>query len=923
MAKLQATGLHTIIEKFGVFYLYDGSQTQVFNSLKDLKRYLLNEKIPYIASLDLSLQDLNIDNCLEVLDLLVFVFPTCKAAPLVKSIAKFLKLKPAVTEDQEAEVIYRIVETLINKINYKNETYRSIFSYMGLTDWPWARLLNNHFKIDFELISKKLYNTPEQKFLIPALKKLEKWNYDLAPDYSEINIKTPKKEHIKKTLEKIVGAKGGQFRQQQLDYSLNLADNFDVYQTEEKTSVAIMQAPTGVGKTIGYLAPSLVCSRQNKMPIWISTFTKNLQQQVQESLTEFKDIKIALRKGRKNYTCLLKTQGIFERNKHYFNGFVTLWLKETKDGDIISGDFPQWLFSIHKKRAVDYTDFDEDCSFAACPYFKQCFIQSSIQNANNANIVVSNHALSIIQGTVNLDTCSSLPPIVIFDEAHELFSAVDEEFCSNLSALELKKFADFLGLRNKKGILQHLHEVLQYFPSDEGIFDNMGKIVALGEHLPTQDWFTRFSISESKEEKNISQRFFNLVYKTVLQQNTKNGYSNLQTDVKYLFKNDKKEGKTLKLLKEAEKMSDILEEIDKNLKIMNDKIDILIEQTSAEDIESDMLSYQLKLQGLQNSIKVKQQYTIAAWVQSLKIPEDDLFSTFLELIIGKDGRVYNVGVRRHFVNPMKPFADLVLSHIDSVSLTSATIADKETSTDEEWATALRLTGVDYIKDKKLTLHQTKTPFDYKKQAKVLIVTDVNYNNRAELSKAVSGLFIANNGHALGLFTAISRLQGVYSSLKNALKKDKINLYAQHMQSLDVATLVDVFAEDKTSCLIGTDALKQGVDVVGQSLSLVVCDKLPRPVPSILMKAREKEFGRKYRNLLTRMSLKQAFGRLIRTMDDTGTFVLLDPRINRSEIKAFPPEIEVEKVTLAEAINIINTIKHKKRERNNDKQTIKE
>ena len=87
--------------------------------------------------------------------------------------------------------------------------------------------------------------------------------------------------------------------------------------------------------------------------------------------------------------------------------------------------------------------------------------------------------------------------------------------------------------------------------------------------------------------------------------------------------------------------------------------------------------------------------------------------------------------------------------------------------------------------------------------------------------------------------------------------------------------MDLFRADENACLFGTDALRDGIDVPGRSLRLCVFDKVPWPKPTILHKTRRARFGREYDNLIARLRLKQAFGRLIRSEADRGVFVILD------------------------------------------------
>ena len=128
-----------------------------------------------------------------------------------------------------------------------------------------------------------------------------------------------------------------------------------------------------------------------------------------------------------------------------------------------------------------------------------------------------------------------------------------------------------------------------------------------------------------------------------------------------------------------------------------------------------------------------------------------------------------------------------------------------------------------------------------------------------------------------------------------------------MDRLNLATLIDIFRAEEKSCLLGTDAVRDGVDVPGESLRLIVFDRVPWPRPTILHKARRKAFGgRSYDDMLTRLRLKQAYGRLIRRATDRGVFVLLDPMMPSRLGGAFPDGVEMERVGLADAVAACKT-----------------
>ena len=109
------------------------------------------------------------------------------------------------------------------------------------------------------------------------------------------------------------------------------------------------------------------------------------------------------------------------------------------------------------------------------------------------------------------------------------------------------------------------------------------------------------------------------------------------------------------------------------------------------------------------------------------------------------------------------------------------------------------------------------------------------------------LFLAAGGGALGLFTAIARLREVHRRIAEAMERSGLALYAQHVDAMDTGTLVDVFRAERDACLLGTDAVRDGIDVPGRSLRLVVFDRVPWPRPDLLHRAR--------RGRLRRLSLR--------------------------------------------------------------------
>ena len=151
------------------------------------------------------------------------------------------------------------------------------------------------------------------------------------------------------------------------------------------------------------------------------------------------------------------------------------------------------------------------------------------------------------------------------------------------------------------------------------------------------------------------------------------------------------------------------------------------------------------------------------------------------------------------------------------------------------------------------------------------------------------------------------MRSTYARIADRLARDGLPLYAQHVDPIDTGTLVDIFRDDPHASLLGTDALRDGVDVPGHSLRLVIMEQIPWPRPDILHRARRlKNGGIDFDDRIIRAKMAQAFGRLIRSADDKGHFVLLSSAVPSRLLTAFPPGTPIRRVTLAEAVASVKT-----------------
>ncbi len=271
-------------------------------------------------------------------------------------------------------------------------------------------------------------------------------------------------------------------------------------------------------------------------------------------------------------------------------------------------------------------------------------------------------------------------------------------------------------------------------------------------------------------------------------------------------------------------------------------------------------------------------------------------------IVRDDGRDLDVGLWRRWVDPTIPLTAEVLVPAHGALITSATLRDVEAGSDG-WESAEVRTGAGHLAEppKRMSFG---SPFDYAQQSRIFVVRDVDRRDIAAVAAAYRELFLASGGGALGLFTAVRSLRAVEQRIAEPLADAGVSLFAQHVDRLDTGALVDLFRAEENACLLGTDALRDGVDVPGRSLRLVVFDKVPWPKPTILHKARRARFGKSYDDLITRLRLKQAFGRLIRSQHDKGCFVILEPATPTRLLSAFPPDAPVSRCGLAEAVREI-------------------
>ena len=218
--------------------------------------------------------------------------------------------------------------------------------------------------------------------------------------------------------------------------------------------MALVEAGTGTGKTLGYLAPASLWAEKNGPGLWISTYTRNLQRQLVQEIAHLwpdpieRAEKAVVRKGRENYLCLLNFEEAAKRTalapgqRSVALPLIARWISSPTDGDLSGVGFPAFLAAYMPLSTV--TDRRGECIYAACPHYRICFIERAIRRARHASIVVANHALVIAQASsdwLGEDETTDTPTEkeegrrlrYVFDEGHHLFDAADSGFAASLS----------------------------------------------------------------------------------------------------------------------------------------------------------------------------------------------------------------------------------------------------------------------------------------------------------------------------------------------------------------------------------------------------------------------------------------------------------------------------------------------------------
>ncbi len=642
-----------------------------------------------------------------------------------------------------------------------------------------------------------------------------------------------------------------QTRLPQLDLVANV---FDCFTGKGGRSVHVCEAGTGIGKTLAYLAVAIPFVRQSGEQVVISTSTKLLQSQLIEKdipavarLMGFPDLRFTAIKGRANYLCRARLDRFLEEPPELpFGGeslaaaLLAAFSNSTGHGEV--DRLPGVLYQMHPeleryKREVTSAEASE-CSRQTCETTRgDCVFRAARARLDGAEIIVVNHDL-LLRWPPDYPALSHL----IIDEVHELAERADGAYARSAEAVEIiHRVETVLGRRGDAEIRPD------------------GELIEQGERA------LRLVTAIGNESWDL-----------VSSGNSSQGYRD-----ELAIPLDGPGPTWGPLVEACTELAGILNKMARRL------------STMADDDESTAAG---AAEALVDAATVLR--------ESFPLAPDDLVVRFRGLSRHR-GQSW-----RLVATPVSPAADFqfeILDRTETMFGTSATVMVGEDTRGALGNLELaERAGRRYSLDEPI-----ESTFDYASNLQVLFIDEKTDPSRL-VDKTVDVLATVARklgGRTMGLFTSRERLSTVSDLLYTALSSEGIQIIAPSSGNADPHDLVRTFTETENAVLLGARAFWQGVDVAGDACQAVVIEKLPFDVPGDPLIQRrgalvEREGGNSFMDyMLPRMllRLKQMMGRLIRTPDDRGVVIVVEPRTDRRYFEkilgAVPPRAKERRIRL--------------------------
>jgi len=662
-------------------------------------------------------------------------------------------------------------------------------------------------------------------------------------------------------------------RPQQVEMAENVLNAF------EQGYHLICEAPTGVGKSLAYLASAAYTAISNKSKVVISTNTINLQQQLFEKdiplldelykeATNSPGPRVAVLKGRSHYLCLRRLAE-FKRRPKFTNEELILLIKiliwqYKNDGSDIFLSRPEaliWDFELCADQKY--------CSPQKCKAYGKCYLHEAREKAENADIIIVNHALlcSDLAGGGHL-----LPDFnyLIIDEAHHF-----EETATNQFGLEVKQENLAIPI---KAIRNHLEDLERRFGGtlfvDSKAFELINPIL---EDVP--------DLQQSIDN------FFNVVALFVNRNVPDSGYiENLLVDQII--------SATEEWINIGESLTDVSLKLNGWMKMLRKFADAL-QMTESDEQENfgDELMQEIGLlteQFAHLNDFFNEEHEGKKWIRWIS---SDLHG------------VVTIHLAPLMVGPY--LKEALYDEKKSIILTSATLGVKLVDGENEQHPFTYIRQMLSLDDKfeEIILD---SPFDFEKQVYVITPSDLqpvqSKNSIAQVSKFMASLIKSVGGGILGLFTAHNALENVYLNLMHELTAKDCKVLAQRLSGGRAKIFKAYMNDPRHSALLGTASFWEGVDIAGDALTTLVIHKIPFDVPSDpIYKVRSQMFNNgfmEYSVPRAILKFRQGFGRLIRSTKDYGVMICLDDRLLKKDygklfLDSLPEGVVIEKMPIAD------------------------
>lgn len=615
-----------------------------------------------------------------------------------------------------------------------------------------------------------------------------------------------------------------------------------------KGGISILEAGTGMGKTLAYLIPAALKAASGERVV-VSTATRTLEEQLSRHdfpmiapLFGGKVSPIVL-KGRGNYICLRKFEEHLDSPDVLLapderESFMTLlpWIEQTRtgDGNENSG------FNLSRNRLL-WNKFSSDastCLGEKCPHFGKCFGLNARRQAAKANLLFINHSLFLSDLSLDFALLPAYDHIV-FDEAHRLPSMSHSGF---------GKMVRFFRLRNITKILVHPKE------RDKGLVAELEtQLRARNADLALLESCERLRTAATECEKSLH-RFFLKLGKKVFKRKT-DGFRFSQ-GIFAEYDTDPKP-----VLDACQTVKAISENLCENLRNVSEF------SLMARNLEGAAMEIGRFAEDFGFIVQAGKD----DWVFYMEEP----------------GNPHTAILRAIPLYPGKPWTEKFYPWIKSATFTSATLSVQGSF--EYFERRMGMLAPSLDKSKQPFVRTYPAGFDVDRNRKIVIADFLPKPNSPEYQKALenvlSEIFPENAKNALVLFTSVSSMTKVHDALlPRFAAKDKLLLCQQLDGGMD--SLVEMFRKTREACLLGCQVFWEGIDLPENALELLVIPKLPFPNPSNPLVAslseKMKERGENaFRNLYIPeavLELRQGLGRLIRSESDSGVALFLDNRL---------------------------------------------